>query len=432
MKRLMSGIMALALLLLLAAPTVAQPPKELKYRGKTVKHWLESLKRDKKADRDTALAGLLALGEKAKAAAVPILVEMLEDRSDEFRAFAAYALGQLGSSAKGAVPALIAALKDDEPKVRGEVIRALGDIGPEAAKAVPALIALFGKDNFQDYYLIWTFGKIGPAASTTLRTLNKAYDNIDATDNSKFSKLDVIKVMGQLGPKAAPILMDIFEKSNDEHIDVFVAVALSEMGPQAAEIVPRLARALPGKGWYCQGEGAFALWRIGQHPLALPTLTRALEEHLGAKLLQPDIPFQRGSPGSTESLCSHLAKIGPAAKDSVPVLMNLLKHNERVLRLQAAWALWTIAKHPQSVPTLEKCLLYQEGNETYADEEVLKMLGVIGPDATAALPALEEALKVMNPQVETSAHSALRRLGVRSNITEAMRKIAPEKYRKAF
>jgi HEAT repeat protein len=52
---------------------------------------------------------------------------------------AAYEIASMGPAAKAAVPALVEALDDPDPAVRFPVTVALGEIGPEAVAAVPRL-----------------------------------------------------------------------------------------------------------------------------------------------------------------------------------------------------------------------------------------------------------------------------------------------------
>lgn len=86
--------------------------------------------------RETAADALARIGD----AAVPSLVETLQDPDREVRAQAARALARMGPRAEPAIPALIAALKDSDKEVRMGAARALGQIGPPAAEAVPDLI----------------------------------------------------------------------------------------------------------------------------------------------------------------------------------------------------------------------------------------------------------------------------------------------------
>lgn len=59
---------------------------------------------------------------------------------------AAYEIASLGPAAVAAVPALIEALNDPEPTVRYPVTVALREIGPAAKDAVPALKKMYEED----------------------------------------------------------------------------------------------------------------------------------------------------------------------------------------------------------------------------------------------------------------------------------------------
>lgn len=63
----------------------------------------------------------------------------LKALAPQSRNAAAYAISGMGPAAKAAVPALIEALNDPEASVRFPVCIALREIGPEAKDAVPAL-----------------------------------------------------------------------------------------------------------------------------------------------------------------------------------------------------------------------------------------------------------------------------------------------------
>ena len=63
----------------------------------------------------------------------------LKSAAPATRNAAAYEIAGLGPAAKAAVPALIEALDDSDAAVRFPVTVALGEIGPDAAAAVPRL-----------------------------------------------------------------------------------------------------------------------------------------------------------------------------------------------------------------------------------------------------------------------------------------------------
>jgi HEAT repeat protein len=100
--------------LLLAAPAAAQ--QEPSFQGRPLRAWIEDLK-----------------------APAP-----------ETRNAAAYAISSMGPSAKAAVPALIQALNDDEASVRFPVCVALREIGPAASAAVPKLQEVKENDRSDD------------------------------------------------------------------------------------------------------------------------------------------------------------------------------------------------------------------------------------------------------------------------------------------
>jgi len=75
-------------------------------------------------------------------AAVPKLVEALQDPNPQVRMLAARVLARIGPNAVIAVPTLQHLLEDPDGEVRRAATRALGQIGPAAAAAIPDLIRL--------------------------------------------------------------------------------------------------------------------------------------------------------------------------------------------------------------------------------------------------------------------------------------------------
>lgn len=79
-----------------------------------------------------AIAVIGSIGRNT-APAVPRLIELVAEGDDEEQAHAAWALGGIGPPASSAVPALLARLNDRDDEVRASCARALGEIGSEAA-----------------------------------------------------------------------------------------------------------------------------------------------------------------------------------------------------------------------------------------------------------------------------------------------------------
>lgn len=89
-------------------------------------------------DSETAADSLGRMGP----AAVPNLMEALQDSNPLVRSLACRVLARIGPEAVIAVPNLIKLLDDDDARVRREATRALGQVGPAAAESIPALIRL--------------------------------------------------------------------------------------------------------------------------------------------------------------------------------------------------------------------------------------------------------------------------------------------------
>lgn len=150
-------------------------------------------------------------------AVIPVLVQYLkppsatgaawgvQNNAFRMRSGAIDLLGRMGPNAKAAVPALIQALEDKRMPERGEAARSLGWIGPEAKAAIPAL-----KSSLQD-----------PDASLRLESL-VALARIDHQDESHIAALSeclknesasvriaAVRALGGLGDRAKPAVPEL-------------------------------------------------------------------------------------------------------------------------------------------------------------------------------------------------------------------------------
>ena len=72
-------------------------------------------------------------------AALPALIDALTDDDRDVRAWAADAIGWMGSGAEPAIPAFVKVLRDPYEGARNNACIALGRIGPAAREALPVL-----------------------------------------------------------------------------------------------------------------------------------------------------------------------------------------------------------------------------------------------------------------------------------------------------
>jgi HEAT repeat protein len=99
--------------------------------------------------------------------AEPRLLKPLDQWTEQEAA--ADALGRIGSAA---VPELVQALENSDPAVREKAVNVLGRMGPEAAAAVPSLVQLLHDPDLSvRKATARTLGQIGPAAKDAVPAL---------------------------------------------------------------------------------------------------------------------------------------------------------------------------------------------------------------------------------------------------------------------
>jgi serine/threonine protein kinase/HEAT repeat protein len=151
------------------------------------------------------------------------LLEALRDPASRW--IAVVALGQIGPTAQAAVPALVEALEDPELAVRWDAAKALGKMGPAAARAVPALAAVLHEqdDPIVRQRAVVALGEIGPAARSAVPALIGALkDNFNHLDEQAGEALV------RIGSAAVPALIEA-TKDDDPQVRVLAATSLTRI-----------------------------------------------------------------------------------------------------------------------------------------------------------------------------------------------------------
>jgi HEAT repeat protein len=177
---------------------------------------------------------------------------------------AAQALGRFGPGAKQAVPLLVQTLQSPSTEVREFAVDALGRIGLEPQTVVPAIVA----------------------------EADLPPEHINYKPLAPFRRL--------------------------------AARALGRFGPEAAAAVPLLEKALQNEDPLYRVQAALALWRISQHPQAIPALRAALK---------------RNESETAFAAVLAVAEIGAGAKAAASDLIETLNHPDSDVRRAAASAL---------------------------------------------------------------------------------------------
>ncbi len=184
------------------------------------------------ADADVRWMATGALGDIGPAArtAVPELIKCMDDdaqpesrqeiysgpgscRLDSVRCKAAWSLGKIGPGARSAVPALRTALSHPDTDMRATAAHALGGIG---AENLPLLVETLQdpKESVRGA-AISALGKIAERSPEALRVLDKLLRGGD-----KPTRIDVLFVLGAMGPRARAFIPHIEVLTKDKDRDI--------------------------------------------------------------------------------------------------------------------------------------------------------------------------------------------------------------------
>jgi HEAT repeat protein len=301
MKRILAILIVLILLLLIVG--WLDPASRLSgiiagerfFQGKPTRYWSEQLR----SEDPTVSEGARQRLDEAGAASVPVLVELLQDKSAEewdaakVRWLAAEMLGHIGVDAQQATPAVLTALTDMDAHVRSVAARSLPAINAPAEMAVPALVDLIQRDP----------------SVTALRALS------------------------EYGPSAEPALTDLVRLVRDEQLNSEIrwnAVrTLGKMRDAATEAIPAIVEQLQNPVPSIREHAAEALGDIG--PAAQQTAEALLP------LLTDTVPKVR------RDAARSLGQIRASANVAGPPLQRLLEDPESIVRDAARTALTTVA-----------------------------------------------------------------------------------------
>ena len=349
-------------------------------------------------------------GNPAMAVAAALGKIMLEDREQDVRHQAVYALLQMGTDARGplaglmqalrtadgnipelaadllarlgpaGVEALAGALQVDDYTVRPKAIEFLGNLGPQAKAAIPALMgALQEVDPRLRHEAALALLRIDPLLG--LRAAAEVLS--EPSKELRYSGPSLMKALGAMGPQASPLAPSVVRLLRNGNSDVQECAArcLGEMGPKARWAAPALRGALRDLVAGVRIAAARALGDMGYATEAAEALTRELKDPLVWDVVAPA-----------------LAEIGPAARVALPALREALRNENKLSRWELAFAIWRIEDRPGAAATessealdiLIEMLPQRDSAET---RRALHFLSQSPAAAARAVPALIEALK---------------------------------------
>jgi HEAT repeat protein len=366
-----------------AADVRYQAARALEYMGRSARAGLPAIEvAMKDPDQDIALqaasAYVMAGGDMDKA--LPIFQELLKDKSSTVVFKTAEKLERLAvcsTRARDAAPALISLLKHNDSKVRYAAADALGRMGPAARPAVPAIAELLKTAGpHEQFHVFYAIENLGPDAKEALPALLELLKNFDDTLESR----NIFRVVGSLGPHAkpaVPVLVELLKRSKFYSAQEVIGT-LGQIGPDAREAVPEIINRLKTVKDQRPDVPLRALGLIGpDSKQAVPLITQYLEDE---------------SEGTRAWAAFALARILDDSKSQVPVLVELWKDalppDQQYVRYEVAQALDLLG--PDSRPARDLLLeaLLDKSTETDTRERVVNALGHLASDADVIVPKL--------------------------------------------
>jgi HEAT repeat protein len=362
---------------------------------------MDAIRDEDRGVRAAAVKAIGALGPEASKA-VPILQFALEKDTDAVRVAAIEALGAIGPASAAAAPALMAHIKSGDGVYAGPAAKALGQIA--APGMFDEIVALLdhGNDSIREKG-IWALQGYGEAAAPAVpRLVAIAQDPSQPVG----VRSQAIAALGHLGSPVAdgaiPALLDLMNDGQKE-IGETAADSVTGMGPS---VIPKL---------------------IEKASSPDPTLARRALDALGAMSPPADQvlgtyteALDHSDPVVVFAAVKALGTLGVLAAPTIPKLAALMEELEPLQDYNFLWENGLDEGRLDAVPdTLVRIGAGSSGVLIAALKAEMpivrwraaRALGMLGPAAVTAVPALIDAIEDEDVYVRKDAVRALARIG---------------------
>jgi HEAT repeat protein len=361
--------------------------------------------------REYAVKALGKVMDISSTAAMPILIEALNNPYQEVRSYATMIFANfplvLGVNPESR-QALIASLNDSDKTGRDCVATALSLLlNPEEVSAL--MTALTNSDETVRSKAIESLGetldKIGNPE--TMSGLSMALEDSNNPLRYYLAILLTVYLNEKGNPEALPILIKALN-----HSDKYVRrIAVNALGDSDnPEVVSALIMMLNDSEYEVRFKATMALGNIG-NPKTIPALIEGLNDaNKDVRFMSADALSKMGNP------------------EAIPTLIEGLNDSDKYVRIAILEALSKI-DNPEVIPALFKGL---NDSDKYVRGFAAQTLGNIGN--SEAIPALIEALNDEDNQVKNIAQLALSKMGNSETISALIRvlKDSDENYKDKY
>lgn len=347
------------------------------------------------------------LGQNARPA-LDMLVRATADEEPRVRWHAARAIGLIGEDASSAVPVLVKLLADPDPIVAAQAAAAIGLIrGDEDADTITSADAALyaaGQEAVAKA-IVHADPRVRRAAIRSLRHFDPAPEVLaplfarQLADADPSVVLPALHTLADMEELAVPVLVEALKDPQSRY---WAAIALAEIGAEAAAAVEPLARLAEQGEVHERLQAILALAAIGEPAVsATPALVAALQSP--DKSLRFPAAFALG-------------KVRAAEADAV--LEKLAADDDQVLAATAAWARAQIHRGEKAFADEALARLSQSltsGNAAVREGAVAGLSDIAGQlddgQRTQLASTFTRLVADADPEVGRAAGAALIRMG---------------------
>jgi HEAT repeat protein len=288
---------------------------------------------DEPAAQAAALRALVALHAEPRHLK-PLLESAMASPSPDVKRAAAAGMAATGGAAELGVDSLVALLSDDDAAGRLSAVQALGELGPKSAPAVNALVEHFEEPALQ-LAIVETLRRLGPGAAPAVpRLLDLAAKNGGA---QRATVLPALAAIGHDASAGLPMIRACVKDPAPE-LRASAGRTLAAVDPDEAEVLSNLLTLLRDTSGMVRSATAPELGKLGPRaeaaiPGLIAMLDRDNERALALAALKsikvrniPDLLklLTAREPKVRVFACESLGALGPAAKEAIPQLRDLL------------------------------------------------------------------------------------------------------------
>jgi HEAT repeat protein len=380
---------------------------------------------DEKCRVDQIAAALAQVGRPA----TPLLTEALTSADSRVRRGAALALGQIRPLAPGTVPKLTTALSDHDLAVKVAVLSGIGSLGSRAREAVPAVRGLLTHESAEiRSQAIRILSVAAPRDEQLVQELILLVNDRDVRVQHQ-----AIDILRSVGPVGRPALAAVIGRLSSTDPDVRIAAAemVGSHGQAAVAALPALIallddpspkiRTVAAATLGAMGKGAQpALGRLSSllgaeqaQVREAATLTMAALE-LDADVVRPHLAraLKDENADVRRAALKSIQRFGPQGAIFVPDIILMAENKDNLRSVERMLRRFERAgPDERSLPELVKQLDHKQPT---VRRLATKFLGLAGPTAKDALPALERLRHDPSADVRKQAEAASEQIKKRS------------------